>query len=242
MRGMKATVIVEDGSEFSCPLKILNIEPDIPPKIVRSKNDLARLNFKTGDQVSFLGSDGRRLFGAISKINPKYASVSCSDSTWKVAYVNLTAEDEADTRETPATTLDRIQAEAHSLLTQHGLDQWRFTFDHAKRRGGLCRYDQKVISMSEQYCLAISWSEARDTILHEIAHALVGAKHGHDELWKQKALEIGCSAEVSHDVKFSGAMWLATCRRCKWQVPRHRRRRDVVCAKCENPVVFIRNQ
>jgi len=31
----------------------------------------------------------------------------------------------------------------------------------------------------------------RDTLLHEIAHALVGTAHGHDEVWKAKCLEIG---------------------------------------------------
>ena len=32
---------------------------------------------------------------------------------------------------------------------------------------------------------------------------LVGPKHGHNEIWKQKALEIGCDAKRCHYVVFS---------------------------------------
>jgi SWI/SNF-related matrix-associated actin-dependent regulator 1 of chromatin subfamily A len=37
----------------------------------------------------------------------------------------------------------------------------------------------------------------KDTILHEIAHAIVGPHHGHDEVWRGKAVEIGCTGNVT---------------------------------------------
>ena len=33
--------------------------------------------------------------------------------------------------------------------------------------------------------------EVRDTILHEVAHALVGPGHGHDTVWKATAAQVG---------------------------------------------------
>ena len=34
-------------------------------------------------------------------------------------------------------------------------------------------------------------AEVRETILHEIAHARVGASHGHDAVWQAEARRIG---------------------------------------------------
>ena len=93
--------------------------------------------------------------------------------------------------------LNRAEQLAISLMKQHGIYElgWRFEFDRAKRRFGVCRYRNKTIGLSK-YLTAIN-DEARikNTILHEIAHALVGYKHGHDEVWRRKAIEIGCDGE-----------------------------------------------
>ena len=62
--------------------------------------------------------------------------------------------------------------------------------------------------------------EIKNTILHEIAHALVGPKHGHNEIWKQKALEIGCDAERCHYVVFSKPKYKLTCSNSCFEVTR----------------------
>ena len=66
--------------------------------------------------------------------------------------------------------------------------------------------------------------EVRDTILHEIAHALVGPRHGHDEVWRAMALRIGCSGErcVSDDAPGIEGDWVGTCP-AGHRVTRHRR-------------------
>ena len=40
-----------------------------------------------------------------------------------------------------------------------------------------------------------------DTILHEMAHALVGQVHGHDAVWQAQVL--GCSGRRCHDVQLA---------------------------------------
>jgi hypothetical protein len=55
--------------------------------------------------------------------------------------------------------------------------------------------------------------EVRDTILHEIAHALVGPSHGHDAVWRRQALAIGSSGQrcVSSDAPAVAGPWVGTC-------------------------------
>lgn len=83
---------------------------------------------------------------------------------------------------------------ATGLMRRHGLTGWRLVFDNAKTRAGICRAVPREIGLSRVLTQLHTEAEVRDTILHEIAHALVGPVHGHDPVWRAKALEIGCSA------------------------------------------------
>ncbi|EAP98589.1 phage-related protein [Janibacter sp. HTCC2649] len=90
---------------------------------------------------------------------------------------------------TPALALGR------RLLREHGLEHWSITTDRAKTRAGVCRFAGRTISLSAPLTRLHDEVEVRDTILHEIAHALVGPSHGHDDVWRAKAMAIGCSGE-----------------------------------------------
>lgn len=87
---------------------------------------------------------------------------------------------------------------------------WMFDFDNAKKRVGCCKHGKKLITISRHLADQLSESEIRDVLLHEIAHALVGVSHGHNQVWKRKALEIGCNAQrcchvdVSHLCDYHG--------------------------------------
>lgn len=75
----------------------------------------------------------------------------------------------------------------------HGLTSngWKFKWDRALRRNGLCNYTHKTISLSKPLAEIKSEAEVRNTILHEIAHALVGPGHGHNYIWRRKHLSLG---------------------------------------------------
>ncbi|MCY4128381.1 MAG: SprT-like domain-containing protein [Gammaproteobacteria bacterium] len=241
IKGRTALVVLDDRREFRVAVSLLKMREDVPPRRVRSRNDLARMEFTENDSVSFLDSDQNRHVGHIVKINPKYARVKCDDDVWQVPYVNLKHEDGATPRSEKRSRLTAIETEAETLLEKHGLKSWRFGFDHATRRGGRCMFDRQEISLSEQFAIAASDEEVTDTILHEIAHALVGPKHGHDATWKATAKRLGCSARVTHDIDFSSARWILTCPTCGWQVPRMRRRKGLACAGCGGNVEFQLN-
>ena len=84
----------------------------------------------------------------------------------------------------------------HDLINQG----WKFEFDNRKNSGGTCRYLSKRITLSKIYVQAVSLEEVKNTILHEIAHALC-PKHGHDHVWRRKALEIGCNGERCYELQ-----------------------------------------
>lgn len=127
---------------------------------------------------------------------------------------------------------------ALELMAKHDLISkgWRFEFDNAKRRFGCCNYNTKTISLSKELVSLNEVARVKNTILHEIAHALVGRGHGHDSVWKRKALEIGCdgnrcySSETTNIVK---GKFVATCPKCNHVHHKHRRpKKKTSCGVC----------
>ena len=63
------------------------------------------------------------------------------------------------------------------LMRHHNLlPTWKFEFDRSKVRFGKCSYGSKTISLSRHLVELNADVEVRDTILHEIAHALAPAR------------------------------------------------------------------
>jgi predicted SprT family Zn-dependent metalloprotease len=102
---------------------------------------------------------------------------------------------------------------ARGLMARHGLGTWRLVFDNAKTRAGVCRPGRREIGLSRVLTALHSEAEVRDTVLHEIAHALVGAEHGHGAVWKAKAVEIGCTPTrcLPETAARAAAAWTGTC-------------------------------
>lgn len=123
---------------------------------------------------------------------------------------------------------------AEHLLEQHGLQDWSVTYDNAKSRAGVCRFGQRVLGLSAPLTALHDDAEVRDTILHEIAHALVGPRHGHDATWRRTAVEIGCTGQrcVSGYSPTVQPAWLGVCA-AGHVVGRHRRpERVATCSQC----------
>ena len=84
-------------------------------------------------------------------------------------------------------------------LIQTYCPDYTFKFDSSRSRFGQCRYNQKEIGISRYLASVNSYSQVKDTILHEIAHALT--RSGHDEKWRQKCIELGARPVRCYDVK-----------------------------------------
>lgn len=124
--------------------------------------------------------------------------------------------------------LHAAQELIYQAMEQHNLHAkgWSFHWDSAKLRFGLCMFGRKVIKMSRALVLANDEKEVRDTILHEIAHALVGPGHGHGRVWKLMAQAIGARPETCYstaNVKMVDSPYTFTCVDCGFVGHFHRK-------------------
>lgn len=131
--------------------------------------------------------------------------------------------------------LDAAADLATELMTRHGPAGWSFRFDRARVRAGACHHNTRTISLSPWITAAHDEAQVRDTLLHEIAHALVGPRHGHDAVWQARAREIGASGERCYqggDEPVVPGRWQGRCA-AGHVVHRHRRpTRVLVCTRC----------
>lgn len=114
--------------------------------------------------------------------------------------------------------LVKAQRLAEKLIYKHNLDVkgWTFSFDNARRRFGCCKYRTKKITLSKILTLLNDEGRVKNTILHEIAHALTPGHH-HDWVWRQKAIEIGCDGNRCYNSKIVATpepRYIATCVGC----------------------------
>jgi len=119
-------------------------------------------------------------------------------------------------------------------MLKHNMVDWRFEFDNARARLGVCKFRTKTISLSRHFTEKLNTPEVQDVILHEIAHAIVGGRHGHDYVWKSKCIEIGCNPDrlYNGEVRVE-SKYTAVCPVCGQVHNRNRKpTRQVSCGKC----------
>jgi len=127
---------------------------------------------------------------------------------------------------------------AKQLMAQHGLHGWAFGFNRAQKRAGVCRYPNSMrqgrIELSVHFCERNDLTEVRDTILHEIAHALAGPNEGHGPAWKLICQQIGAKPERCYgaNVEMPAGRWRASCRGCGTEHRRHKRPRSLTGYYC----------
>ena len=130
--------------------------------------------------------------------------------------------------------LHDLQDFALSLMRSHGLDGWGFGFDRATRRAGLCNYTHQKITVSRKLMQLYPEHYAKDTVIHEVAHAIAGKEAGHGPVWQRIARELGGTGAplISADAPQVPPKYLGYCA-CGRQFKRMRRPRpELLCAAC----------
>ncbi|WP_153394800.1 SprT-like domain-containing protein [Ornithinicoccus halotolerans] len=133
--------------------------------------------------------------------------------------------------------LSTALAMAEELVREHGLRGWTVGLDRARTRAGATRFATREITLSAPLTRLHSSSTVRDTVLHEIAHAMVGPRHGHDRVWQAAALRIGASPQrcLPDSAPTLPGPWVGTCP-AGHQLTRHRRpTRVLLCGRCPGP-------
>jgi hypothetical protein len=88
-----------------------------------------------------------------------------------------------------------MMAAGRKLLDKHGLHDWRFDEQNLRRKPDLTSCDLWGGCIPKGKVIMVDWDVGRrfrQTVLHEIAHALTG-EDDHTEEWLKKAQEIGCT-------------------------------------------------
>lgn len=132
---------------------------------------------------------------------------------------------------------------ARQLAVQFGLDEnvWDICINpNVIRRLGQCVYPRGEakgrIELSASFIEHNELSLVEETIRHEIAHAIVGCSHAHDEVWQAKAVECGAKPRACcNDAIVPHGPWQTQCPTCKKIFSRHRRPKRLTghyCRKC----------
>ena len=71
---------------------------------------------------------------------------------------------------------------------------WTFSFNQRTGSFGVCNHKSKEIQLSSILTPACTDESVRNTVLHEIAHALTPG-HKHDYIWRRQFVNLGGSGE-----------------------------------------------
>jgi predicted SprT family Zn-dependent metalloprotease len=113
---------------------------------------------------------------------------------------------------------------ARRLMAAHGVGDWAFGFNRRKRSLGLCYYERRRIELSRHYIARNDEASVRDTVLHEIAHALAGRRAGHGPAWKALCVKIGATPlRCDATAEMPAGRWVGQCPSCAKEFSRHRR-------------------
>lgn len=186
-----AKVIDTEERTWNVPEAALKHSGEARRALLVTPHDKARSDYRVGEKVTFTSRDGPRR-GEIVKLNPKRAKVRCEKTCWNVPY-GLLCRTGGESARNGAKRLNDVAGMARRLMEEHGLPDWTLAFVEARRRLGDCHFRDRVIRISRAHALQASEEQIRDTVLHEIAHAIAGPEAGHGPLWKATARRIGAT-------------------------------------------------
>jgi len=127
-------------------------------------------------------------------------------------------------------TVPEIYNEANKLLFLYELNGWTFGINNRKKSFGVCKYATKQIEIARWWIEHGTREQVKDTLLHELAHALVGPGHGHGLVWKFAAQKLGAIPRAGSKIKpqLNDHKYEVICRSCGSIVKRMYRRPNTV--------------
>lgn len=129
----------------------------------------------------------------------------------------------------------KVTALANEGIRLHNLHGWTFRFNTNKSRRGVCKYRTRRIEVSV-HMLKLGVSETLKVVAHELAHAIVGASHGHNHVWRHKAIELGDDGHRCGESMDVAPTVIGTCPNpdCTFTVKRFRRNTRGMCPRCRH--------
>ena len=201
--------------------------------------------FPVGSIVTLLDRHRRTVFPAVTELT-RHEAIGGGGETgrWRVRCAELQL---VKAGPTGGATMQQVEDHVVQLLERHlntgaPATWWRFRFETATGRAGICRYTTRTVALSVSYVLRAPWNNIRDTLLHEVAHAIVGPGHAHNAVWQTAAWRIGRTAHRCSTVTHSLKRWVGECPRCRdWRFSQRltaKLRQRSICPRCRSRIAW----
>lgn len=148
--------------------------------------------------------------------------------------------------------MEATQARAliRSLMAAHGLEEWGFKFTRSFSQAGSCDYTKRELRLSLPTVEVSDEAAVRDTVLHEIAHALVGpSSNAHGAVWEARYRALGGTGGATMEAtpamvarERAVAKYTATCTHCGETYHAHRRLKNFDKRMCGSLICQVRNR
>ncbi len=119
------------------------------------------------------------------------------------------------------------------------LEDWKLVFSNQRRHLGYCKPRRKIISLSLAFMNANPYPVMKDTLLHEIAHAIhymETGKTNHDNGCRDVARRVGCRPERCAPVDgltMPRGKYIGLCPVCNKTIYFYRKvKRSYSCSEC----------
>jgi predicted SprT family Zn-dependent metalloprotease len=118
-----------------------------------------------------------------------------------------------------------------------------FAWSRAKTVHGQCFHSRKLIKVSKPFAEIATLSQLHNLITHEIAHAMVGPRHGHDEVWRSTHIKLGGDGKRCSSVRVPRPKkkdtWKLSCVNSCFEVGYKRRPKTAfrVCRRCKGGII-----
>lgn len=137
------------------------------------------------------------------------------------------------------TSQEELLTEWRIQKNKWNLHDWELKFSNQKRHLGYCRPRRKIISISQAFMQTNPFSIMKDTLLHEIAHALhflEAGKTNHSNGWKKYALRVGCEPKrcaTGEGLNMPQGNYVGVCPVCNKATHFYRKvKRTYSCSHC----------
>lgn len=151
---------------------------------------------------------------------------------------------------TSAWNLAVAKRDAQALVRHHLGSAWNIKFRKTSGHAGKCVFDTKTLLFSTSWTLELGREEFRQTVLHEIGHAIAGWSAGHGPIWESAVRSIGGIPNEKVDTaqhefdKEKVFKWTITCPCGKIEMHRARKTEKLersICLSCRGKVICTQN-
>jgi hypothetical protein len=111
-------------------------------------------------------------------------------------------------------SLQAYKLAAH-MLVDNGMDDWRINMKDVTSFHAQTIHKPKVITWSTRALTLVTKEQFTGIMYHEIAHAIVGASHGHNRNFKARYYKLtGNMDYAGYAVRLNCKNWLTHCEYC----------------------------